>query len=251
MNSASVILPLVRKEQEFQACVALIQGELKECSTHLNKLHAKEKDTLFGYQHDLRKRSYLLGRIAAKKAIQSLLGSIEPSAFWIDSGIFQFPIVKGENIQNLQVSISHCDTLGFSIAYPEAHPMGVDVERITSSKLEVILSQLTNKEKDLLGNKANMATCTSIFSIKEALSKVIKTGMMLDFKLLDVDTIKIEQQMISCSFSNFGQYKGFAFQKNEYVFSFVLPKKTETNLFQIKQMLELFESDKTSLSLTY
>lgn len=55
-------------------------------------------------------------------------------------------------MQNIQVSISHCDAIGFSTAFPEAHPMGIDVEKISPDRTDVILSQITPTEQSLLKN---------------------------------------------------------------------------------------------------
>tara|TARA_Y100000385_G_C13104176_1_gene646460 strand:+ start:1821 stop:2561 length:741 start_codon:yes stop_codon:yes gene_type:complete len=238
MNSFALKILLNREKQEFQACIACIQGELKEGILYLEKLHPNEKAIYKTYQDDRRKESYLLGRLTAKQAILELRNISSSKLIWIDTGVFQFPVVKGANLQNIQVSISHCDTIGFSVAYPEAHPMGIDVEKINSDRTTEVLSQLTNHEKLLLNNNANTSGYTAIFSIKEALSKVIRTGMMLDFKFFEVEAIKREQQILECTFTHFGQYKAFAFINRGFVFSVVLPKRTTVQLDKLWQMID-------------
>ena len=217
-----------------------MNGSLKECQLHLDRLHPNEQLVYRNYHYNQRKTSYLLGRLSAKQAILPLINISSPKSIWIDRGVFQFPIVKCPNNSNIQVSISHCDRIGFSIAYPEAHPMGIDVEKINADNRTTVLSQLTQKEQLLLTQKNNnsIATYTTLFSIKEALSKVIRTGMMLDFKFLEIDSIKIVQQTMECTFTHFGQYKAVAYFKNDYVFSIVLPKRTKTQLKLAWQMLE-------------
>jgi 4'-phosphopantetheinyl transferase len=238
MNSFALKILLIREKQEFQACIACIQGGLKEGILHLEKLHPNEKSIFNAYRDDRRKESYLLGRLTAKRAILELSNISSSKSIWIDKGVFQFPIVKGANLQNIQVSISHCDTIGFSIAYPEAHPMGIDVEKVHSDRSAEVLSQLTNEEKLLLKDNANISGYTAIFSIKEALSKVIRTGMMLDFKFFEIEAIKETQQILECTFTHFGQYKAFAFFKRGYVFSIVLPKRTNVQLDKLWQMID-------------
>lgn len=239
MNPVSIKLALIREKQEFQACVGLMHGTLKECQLHLDMLHPKEQSVYQHYHYDRRKASYLLGRLSAKQAILDLANIKTPKSIQIDTGVFQFPVVKCPEFSNIQVSISHCDAIGWSIAYPEAHPMGIDVEKIDITRRKDILSQLTHKEKtNLLNNYNNIAGYTALFSIKEALSKVIRTGMMLDFKFLEIDNIKVTEQTMECTFTHFGQYKAVAYFKNEYVFSIVLPKRTKTQLGLAWQMLE-------------
>lgn len=232
-------LELIRDKQQFQAYVALLNGELAALSLNLEDLHPNEKAVYQQYQYNRRKESYLLGRLSAKEAILPLTNISSPKSIWIDTGVFQFPIVKCPNNSNIQVSISHCDTIGFSVAYPEAHPMGIDVEKIHADRTTTLLSQLTQKEQLLLTKKNNstIANYTALFSIKEALSKVIRTGMMLDFKFLEVDAVNINQQVIACTFTHFGQYKAYAYLSEEYVFSIVLPKRTQVNLEQLWKMI--------------
>jgi 4'-phosphopantetheinyl transferase len=242
----SVKINLIREKQDFQASVAIIKGGLPELALQLNKLHPKEKDTFDQYKYDRRKASYLLGRLSAKHAVLNLTDTNRPQSIWIDSGVFQFPIIKCPDIHNIQVSISHAGDIGISIAFPEAHPMGIDLEKIERDKTEVVLSQITNQEKVLLKEvaKNDFGGYYSIFSMKESLSKVIKTGMMLDFEFLEVEEIKVNQQVLEATFTHFGQYKAFSFLKNDYVFSFALPKRTTVMYDQVSLILDLINSAK-------
>ena len=240
MKPSVTRINLIRDKQQFPATVSFLQGALPELLLYLNKLHPEEARVYNNYQHKRRKESYLLGRLSAKEAILSLTNIHQPKSIWIDTGVFRFPIVKCPSPSNVQVSISHCDTIGFSIAYPEAHPMGIDVEKIQLDRMGIILSQLTAKEKVLLTqqNKNNISNYTALFSIKEALSKIIRTGMMLDFKFLEIDTFIQNKKVVACTFTHFGQYKAFAYLKDNYVFSLVLPKRTSVNLTQVWKILE-------------
>ena len=244
MKPVFIKLPLIREKRKFYACFSLMQGKLEQIKLHVEKLHPEEKVIYQNYQYNGRKESYLLGRLSAKQAVLGLTGLSNPKSIWIDAGVFLFPIAKGANLQNIQVSISHCDKIGFSIAYQEAHPMGVDVERINLDKKELISSQLTPKEKLLLTTRANISDITAIFSIKEALSKVLKTGLMLDFKFLEVKEIKKKSNYIACTFTNFGQYRAVAFFQKEYVFAIVLPKRTRMDIGPIMELLNILSSNK-------
>ena len=238
MKSISTKVSLIRANRQYEAALALTQGDLNTGKSQLEKLHPQELAIYQNYQYNRRKESYLLGRLSAKQAIQELLDINNSSSIWIDTGVFQFPIVKGEQLQNIQVSISHCDMIGCSIAYREAHPMGIDVEKISADKTKVVLSQLTQAEKLLLTTNANIYGYTALFSIKEALSKILKTGMMLDFKFLEVQEIKETNGIVECAFTNFGQYKAFAFLQKKYVFAIALPKRTTMALDPIIELLK-------------
>lgn len=240
MHAKSVKLPLIREEQTFYACAAIVRGEWATGAPLAGQLHPEEKAIYDAFPSRRRKESFLLGRLSARQAIAGLTGIGNPHAIWIDTGVFQFPVVRSAGLQNIQVSISHCDDIGFSVAFPEAHPLGVDVEKIGGETEEAVLSQLTGKEKMLLRacGQDHIAGYTAVFSMKEALSKILRTGMMLDFKFLEVDEIKVLKDAMACTFTHFGQYKAFARFKKTYVFSMALPRRTGVRLAPLWQLLE-------------
>lgn len=237
-NQATILLK--REKGILKASVVFLQEEWSILSNKLDDLHPEENKVLQSYTHIRRKLSYVLGRIAAKKAIQQLSDYPFLQHIWIDNGVFLFPIVRCAALENIQVSISHCDNIGVSIAFPESHPMGIDIEKMEISRLEVFSSQLTALEKLLLIEKTknDIHGFTSLFGIKEALSKVIKTGMMIDFKLLEIDRLEILEHTLMASFKHFSQYKGFAFTSGQYVVSVVLPRKTDVDLGVLQQFFE-------------
>lgn len=228
-------LILKRKEQNYSASISYIQGNLNNLSNHLDLLHPEEHQVFQNFKFDRRKISYLLGRLSAKKAIQQLTNDTQSKNIWVDSGVFQFPVVRCKELQNIQVSISHCEDIGISIAFPEAHPMGIDVEKVNLDREEVILSQTTNQEKELLSNNYlnSIDGYTRLFTAKEALSKILKTGMMIDFKYLEVNNITMKDEEILFSFTHFGQYKAYTSTIQNYAFAIALPKRTSTNTSKI------------------
>ena len=228
MIETSENIVLSRKDREFGVCVSMVQGGLDELSLYLDRLHPKEKMVYQTFQYDRRKVSYLLGRFSAKRALIGLRGMTVWESIWIDSGVFEFPVVRCPTLQNTQVSISHCDSIGMSIAFEEAHPMGIDLEKVNDKHNHVIQGQLTDKERFLLkdAHLDNARGYTILWSVKESLTKVIKTGMMMDFSLAEVDTIAVEDQLCTSTFVHFGQYKTISCPCGEYVVSITLPKRS-------------------------
>ena len=74
--------------------------------------------------------------------------------------------------------------------------------------------------------------------MKEALSKILRTGMMLDVKFLAVEEIKVLKDAPACTFTHFGQYKAVARFKKPYVFSMALPRRTAVHLTPLWRLLE-------------
>ncbi len=232
---------LSRKGREFKACVSLVQGSLDELSLYLRRLHPKETMKYRSLQYDRRKLSYLLGRFSAKRALMNLKGMARWESIWIDSGVFDFPVVRCPTLQNTHVSISHCGPMGVSIAFEEAHPMGIDLEKMDSKHSHAMQSQLTNKESALLKDVCldSILGYTILWSVKESLTKVIKTGMMMDFSLVEVDKIVVGQRVFTSTFVHFGQYKTISCPCEDHVISITLPKKSEVDHHQIEYLLNI------------
>lgn len=220
-----VVLDLQRPKQQFRVSLALVHANLPTALQSSHLLHPKELKKLNDFKYDLRKHSYLIGRIAAKKALTRLTNIQEASSFWIDKGVFEFPVVKGVNKETLQVSISHCGSIGVAVAFPATHPMAIDLEQIDEAKAIDISSQLTSNEHSLDAEPIHL------FSVKEALSKVLRTGMMIDFKFLAIQKIHQKKATILvCTFKHFPQYKAIALTDSSHVLSIVLPARSEFNL---------------------
>ena len=236
---------LRREDTCFDGALAVIKGDWKETKTPFGQLHKEEKSKYERFPDEQRRASYLLGRLAAKRAVQRLVGEVDPASICIGSGVFQFPVVKGEGLSNVQVSISHCEGLGFCAAFPEAHPLGVDVEIMTPANADIVSGQLSLSEKQLIRRKVPDLDYTVVFSMKEALSKILRTGMMLDFQLLEIDTIAKEGDYLCCTFRHFSQYKAYAFCQGNRVFSLALPGRTSVELDEIWPIIRYILPDNT------
>ncbi len=127
-----------------------------------------------------RQQSYLLGRYAAKLALRDLLAEPDLRAIEIVRGVFEQPVVQCARSHRWCVSISHADSLAVVVAFPAGHPMALDAERIDLTRYETILSQLSNQQTQWIaanaGHKLQLAT--ALWTAKEALSKVLCTGLM-------------------------------------------------------------------------
>lgn len=224
-------ITLKRKEQDFRAAFCLVRGDLPSLEDHLPVLHPTERAYYESLKFGRRKQSYLLGRIAAKTAVSVLLDASDPASFHIGFGIFHFPVVKGLS-ENVQVSISHCNDIGIALAFPEEHPLGLDIERISGQRLEVMKSQISPAESILL-ESCNVSPATGFalaWTVKEALSKVLKTGLTADLGLLEVDSMKSSGPAYESTFRHYNQYKAVSCHSGDYACSIVLPRKTTADL---------------------
>ncbi|MEL7002016.1 MAG: 4'-phosphopantetheinyl transferase superfamily protein [Bacteroidota bacterium] len=195
-------------------------------------MHVKELEHASTLKFDRRKHSYLLGRVSAKMAINELVTDQSADSIFTEYGIFQFPVVKNVHNSNIQVSISHCDNIGISVAFPEEHPLGIDIEKVEDKIVETLDRQLTEEEKTLL-RKNNLFTDyghTLLWTVKEGLSKIFRTGLMMDFKALEINTVELKDGIYESHYSTCAQYKALSIFADQYVCSMVVPKNTTIDL---------------------
>ena len=187
-----------------------------------------------------RKSSYLLGRMAAKKALGQLYPHIKYENMHIAFGVFDFPTIKDTSFgRNMQVSISHAGGLALALAFPEEHPMGVDMERVDTKQTEAIEGQMTTQDIAFL--QANQLYSkdglTLLWSMKEALSKVLKTGFMIDFQLLEINSLEIQGKQYIATFRHFPQYKALGYIHNGFTYAIVLPQRTEAMMEEFERVV--------------
>ncbi len=195
-------------------------------------LHPEEENYYHGLKFDRRRTSYLIGRLAAKHAVSAYTDKNDLSSIWIDIGVFGFPLVKCKGLQNIQASITHCQSISTALAFPEAHPMGIDLELIRDSNAQTIEGQITAREKKLLSelDYPKEVGYTLLWTVKEAFSKVLKTGMTMNFKLLEVKSMQKNEFVVESTFQNSIQYKAVTSHTEEWALSVVMPRKTEADL---------------------
>lgn len=199
-------------------------------------LGLREMKYLSGLRFEARRRTYLLGRYCAKEAIAAYLGRSDRRSVEIIPGVFQQPVVVGADTKNVQVSISHGPDFAVAIAFDEAHPMGVDMEAIDPRRLATMESQMTSGERAMLaGMSGGSETVTTLaWTAKEALSKVLRTGMTTAMSAYELESFKwVNEERRDCltgSFSQFRQYKVLGCHGGSLAFSMVLPARSELTI---------------------
>lgn len=226
-------LLLPRPNESFKAGLCLCEYSIfANFEDVVAFLHPQERKYYEKLKFEKRIKSYLIGRLTAKKAIAAYIGEKDLTKILIQPGIFTQPIVTYNEQQNIQVSISHSDDFGAAVAFPEAHPMGIDIEKIHREQNEAIEREVTESEIKLIkGLPFSYETMlTLLWTAKEALSKVLKTGLMTPFKIYEVEKIENHQDYLLSFYKNFAQYKTVSFLIGNHVCSIVYPMKTELNI---------------------
>lgn len=219
-----------RSEGDIRAGICLFRrDELFAQNDLISILHPSERHRYDDMQYEKRRKSYLIGRYTAKRALAVLLHEKELSIFNIHSGIFNQPIVSYEGAKNVQVSISHSNDFGAALAFPEVHPMAIDIEKINNSVSDAIQTQLTAREMEYFTTSPCSQELHSmiLWTAKEALSKTLKTGLTIPMSVLEVERVEKDDATYTSYFRNFGQYKAISIPLELYVCTLICPRKTE------------------------
>jgi 4'-phosphopantetheinyl transferase len=191
-----------------------------------------------------RQHSYLLGRFAAKQAIIQKMPYIDAQDIHIASGVFTQPVIEHPQIRNVQVSISHTQHYAVAVAFPEHHPMGIDIESVQRTNDEAISRHVSLEEINMFKafSYNDQQALTQLWSIKEALSKTFKTGLMADFSLFDLVSAEKKNNLIITHFKYWHQYQAISTIVGDLAFAVVLPKKTNINLSEVIDNLQILTS---------
>jgi 4'-phosphopantetheinyl transferase len=228
--------------------LCMVEADFLTLQDHAkNFLHPQEFSILREMISEKRRHSYLLGRYAAKQALIQDSESIGPTHIFIKAGSFQQPVIYHLQAQEkMQVSISHCGERAVALAFPETHPMGIDLEHSNKAYNAVIERQLTPQEKNLLKtithfNDTPETYYMILWTLKEALSKVLRTGLTAHFDIYEIMALQWEKDSWISRFKHFPQYQGHTFFIGDVVCSLIYPKSlclTTSNF--VKSITECF-----------
>jgi 3-oxoacyl-(acyl-carrier-protein) synthase/phosphopantetheinyl transferase (holo-ACP synthase) len=143
----------------------------------------------------VRRRQWLLGRVAAKDAVRELLwadapGEIYPAELLVANDDTGRPLVRGvhgRQVGELTVSIAHRGEAGVAIA--RRGPCGIDIEEVTERSRATVETACEPAERELLDGLAGSATLwfTRFWVAKEAVAKLLGTGLRgkpMDYRVI-------------------------------------------------------------------
>lgn len=194
-------------------------------SSFYHTLHPSEHTTMNG----IAAHHYLLGRHAAKMAAQHFTNA-PPGEIRISSGVFGQPVLSCAGHCNLQVSISHSNERAIAIVFPEQHPMAVDIESLDSIK------HLPDENAPLpVGLPYQDGVLRMLlWTAREALSKVLKTGLTTELDILATDTVTAGNGFLTITFRHFMQYKAICWIAGDMACALVLPGRSDIDMAALK-----------------
>ena len=188
------------QKQRFEAWVVCLQSNnltsirLQRLASQLprEELAALSANAIFSRQRD-----YVLGRLAARKAVGAALGgpNLDPmgdsSCLRILPGVFTQPVLTAIGpASRLGVSISHRDGCAVALAVDRKHPMALDLERIDPEQTTVFAPFMDLQERKTfqtaLPSLSDIEQRCLLWTCKEALGKAMGCGLTVPPEFLAV-----------------------------------------------------------------
>ncbi len=169
-----------------RAVVARVKSSKAQAKAAKAMLTEAERERLAARGTARRVADRTLGRAAAKEAISRLTG-IPPLDFEIDNLESGEPVARHlEGLPMPHVSISHRDGQAVAVATPQGRA-GIDLELVEARAPSFAETWFRPNEQRISGGDPRMES--QVWAIKEAVLKVLGTGMRLDPR--DVEVVDV------------------------------------------------------------
>ena len=150
-------------------------------------LQVDEEKKLRQINSNKRKRSYLLGRIAAKKAIAAYIHKKDIDCdVQIENDCFGKPFVSGNFKKPLHISISHSNRYAVAICSSKYIPITIDIQDIKEINPTYHQKVISNNELKLSSDLEFDLRDTLIWTVKEASAKFLGVGFNMSLDLLNI-----------------------------------------------------------------
>ena len=190
-------------------------------------LHPEEIKTGCGFASDIRRRSFLQGRIAGKIAMNQVFPEIQSAGVRIISGSLGSPL-----FQNLAhpygISIAHGTLWNAALCFPLSVPMGIDVESITEQNRSIIPSVLSDHEKEICNREGEgLESLHVLWTAREAAGKAIRLGYRVPhewYEVADIETIHKGPYIIRrCRFKQLSVFTALSLKIPDGILSIAFP----------------------------
>lgn len=192
-------------------------------------LHPSEEASLSLLKIERRRRTFLMGRYALKRAAAAWTGLSPSRDLEVVPAILEYPILRAPVADVPDLTLTHTDCAAVCLAVDAGHASGVDLEFINPARLATYERVYTERERASatgLGLDASSAAVLH-WSLREALSKAVRCGFTVPFDVLELEGLEdLGEGLFRTAFRNFGQYGGHAWIRNGHVLAVVHPKKS-------------------------
>ncbi|MEO8145305.1 MAG: 4'-phosphopantetheinyl transferase superfamily protein, partial [Betaproteobacteria bacterium] len=196
---------LVLKHGEIEQRVCFAAASTLPAEEFLSE---KETKQLAGFKFAAKREGYLLGRLAAKHALASLLAEPDLRQIEIRAGVYGQPLVQHPRAADAEVTVSHSHGLAVALAFPAQYPMGIDLETISAVAAQVVIGELEASPPELTwlatGGADAATACCVLWTAREALGKALKIGLNSPLGMLSLTEIRAtSENSWACRYLNF------------------------------------------------
>lgn len=181
-------------------------------------------------RYERRRHELVAGRLAAKRALAHLLPGVDSQGLSILPGAMGQPVVFGAGVANVGVSLSHSAEAAVAVAFPEACPVGVDIETFVVDCEPVLSRHAGEGERGLMRDAAigsALQGLTALWCAKEAMAKLLRCGLAAHGPTLGVAGVRREGARLRLDFSGFAGYRAYVAFGARRCFAIALPPKVE------------------------
>lgn len=193
-------------------------------------LSADEIALLPAPRYGRRRHELAVGRLAAKHALAHLLPGVDFRAISILPSVMGQPVVSGAGVANVGVSLSHSGEAAVAVAFPEACPLGVDIESFDADCEPVLSRHAAATERGLIRDAAigsDVEGLTALWCAKEAMAKLLRCGLAAHGTTLGVADVRREGARLRFDFAGFAGYRAFVACGVRRCFAIALPPTVE------------------------
>ena len=219
-------LALRHNDGETPVCFAAV-----DAAPTLDFLSADEKEKLDGFQFTGKRQSFLLGRLAAKRALGSLLEEPDLRKIEIRTGIYGQPLVGHPRAGSAEVTVSHSQGLAVALAYHPAYPLGIDLETVAAVSAATVIGELGASPAEFTwlatGGVDEATACCILWTAREALGKALRIGLNSPLGILALSDIRSDGAGIWVGrYLNFPRCQCLSQVKDGRVLTLALPSES-------------------------
>lgn len=182
-HAAPQSLLLRRGAEERHACFVVVEANALDspAASPEAMLSGAEQAQFAALRFAPKRISFLLGRLAAKRALGVLLNEADLRAIDIYNGVFGQPLVRHARAGGIDVTVSHSYGVAVALAFPAQWPIGIDLEMVPAQSVDTVLAELGASAAEQAwidaGAPDRMTACGVLWSAREALGKSMKIGL--------------------------------------------------------------------------
>lgn len=194
-------------------------------------LHPEELKRALAMRSEVRKVSFINGRIAAKRAMLAIFPGITANTVNITTGPVGEPVVVGLD-PGYSVSIAHSDHHAAAIVFPVIHPMGIDIETPHEKNRKIISSILSQSEMKLVDKQDDTLEFMHVlWTAKEAAGKAAGLGFRLPMEQYETESVNMlihgKIKLCLCYFRKLRGFVAVSCASGEAVLTVAVPAQEE------------------------